>query len=307
MPRSDGCHDGRMDAVNLDAMLGRIDEHWSPKKIAQVNDYDVRIVKLQGEFTWHRHADTDAGWPAVQRHRPVAAGDHRPRQRRQGPDRPDRPPGRPEPGPVPAGPLPARPGLAAPAVARSRQPGAADRRRHLPDDRPPRPAMRTQPVPAPVPASLQPHLAGPRRPRGRPDGTQRLDLPADAPPLRRQRPQRPRPPHLRPHHDRHLTPAATTPALARGRRPCQRARGSPSLSRSARTKARADQLPANHAGLKRESVPGSRSPKSVNDQLRELPSLSACPTKIPQVRLPDRPHRHPTDTAAFRSTPRHSC
>ncbi len=48
-----------MDAVNLDAMLGRFGEHWSPKKIAQVNDYDVRIVKLQGEFTWHRHANTD--------------------------------------------------------------------------------------------------------------------------------------------------------------------------------------------------------------------------------------------------------
>ena len=38
--------------------------------------------------------------------------------------------------------------------------------------------------------------------RGRPDGTQRLGLTADAPPLRRQRPQRPRPPRLRPHHDR---------------------------------------------------------------------------------------------------------
>ena len=60
--------------------------------------------------------------------------------------------------------------------------------------------------PAPVPAPLQPHLAGPRRPRGRPDGTQRLDLPADAHPLRRQCPQRPRPPHLRPHHDRHMRP-----------------------------------------------------------------------------------------------------
>jgi site-specific recombinase XerD len=59
------------------------------------------------------------------------------------------------------------------------------------------------------------HLAGPRRPRRRPDGTQRLDLTPDAPPLRRQRPQRPRPPHLRPHHDRHLTTpeAATTPVL----------------------------------------------------------------------------------------------
>jgi mannose-6-phosphate isomerase-like protein (cupin superfamily) len=48
-----------MEAVNLDVMLARFAEHWSPKKIAQVNDYDVRIVKLQGEFTWHRHADTD--------------------------------------------------------------------------------------------------------------------------------------------------------------------------------------------------------------------------------------------------------
>ena len=37
-------------------------------------------------------------------------------------------------------------------------------------------------VPAPVPAPFQPHLAGPRRARGRPDGTQRLDLTPDAPP-----------------------------------------------------------------------------------------------------------------------------
>ena len=64
--------------------------------------------------------------------------------------------------------------------------------------------------PHPVPAPLQPHLAGPRRRRGRPDGAERLDLPADAPPLRRQRPQRPSPPQLRPHHDR--------PALTRARR-----------------------------------------------------------------------------------------
>jgi mannose-6-phosphate isomerase-like protein (cupin superfamily) len=48
-----------MDAVNIDAMLARFAEHWSPKKIAQINDYDVRIVKVQGEFSWHQHADTD--------------------------------------------------------------------------------------------------------------------------------------------------------------------------------------------------------------------------------------------------------
>ena len=48
-----------MKAVNLDAMLARFAEHWSPKKIAQVNDYDIRIVKIQGEFTWHQYPDTD--------------------------------------------------------------------------------------------------------------------------------------------------------------------------------------------------------------------------------------------------------
>lgn len=45
--------------VSLAAMLGKFSEHWAPKKIAEINDYDVKIVKLQGEFTWHRHPDTD--------------------------------------------------------------------------------------------------------------------------------------------------------------------------------------------------------------------------------------------------------
>ena len=59
MPGSVACHDGNMEAVNVDVMLACFAEHWSPKRIARVNDYDVRIVKIQGEFTWHRHADTD--------------------------------------------------------------------------------------------------------------------------------------------------------------------------------------------------------------------------------------------------------
>ena len=74
-----------------------------------------------------RHPAVRTGQPPVQRRRPVAAGDHCPRQRRQAPDRPDRPPGRPEPGPVPARPHPARAGLAAEDMAQSPQPGAADR------------------------------------------------------------------------------------------------------------------------------------------------------------------------------------
>ena len=53
------CHDGSMEAVNLDAMLARFTEHWLPKRIARINDYDVRIVKVQGDFTWHKHDETD--------------------------------------------------------------------------------------------------------------------------------------------------------------------------------------------------------------------------------------------------------
>jgi mannose-6-phosphate isomerase-like protein (cupin superfamily) len=48
-----------MDGVSLASMLDRFTEHWAPKKIAELNDYDVKIVKVQGDFTWHRHAETD--------------------------------------------------------------------------------------------------------------------------------------------------------------------------------------------------------------------------------------------------------
>jgi len=59
MPATAGMPRWDTEPVNLDAMLARFAERWSPKKIAQINDYDVRIVKVQGEFTWHKHADTD--------------------------------------------------------------------------------------------------------------------------------------------------------------------------------------------------------------------------------------------------------
>ena len=48
-----------MEPVNADAMLARFAELWSPKRIARLNNYDIRIVKVQGEFTWHKHDDTD--------------------------------------------------------------------------------------------------------------------------------------------------------------------------------------------------------------------------------------------------------
>jgi mannose-6-phosphate isomerase-like protein (cupin superfamily) len=48
-----------MDVRNLSALLGQFGEHWSPKKIAELNDYDIKLVKVQGDFVWHSHDDTD--------------------------------------------------------------------------------------------------------------------------------------------------------------------------------------------------------------------------------------------------------
>jgi len=46
-------------AVDLRQLLGRVTEQWSPKVVARVNDHEVKVVKVQGEFTWHTHEDTD--------------------------------------------------------------------------------------------------------------------------------------------------------------------------------------------------------------------------------------------------------
>jgi mannose-6-phosphate isomerase-like protein (cupin superfamily) len=47
------------DAVDLAAVLGAIPEPWSPRTVATVNDYDVRVVRALGEFTQHSHPETD--------------------------------------------------------------------------------------------------------------------------------------------------------------------------------------------------------------------------------------------------------
>jgi mannose-6-phosphate isomerase-like protein (cupin superfamily) len=45
--------------INLGEKLELLDEHWQPKIVAQLKDYDVRIVKVKGEFVWHKHDETD--------------------------------------------------------------------------------------------------------------------------------------------------------------------------------------------------------------------------------------------------------
>jgi mannose-6-phosphate isomerase-like protein (cupin superfamily) len=47
------------DAINLADKLAKFSEQWSPRVIAEMNDYQFKLVKLQGEFVWHDHQDTD--------------------------------------------------------------------------------------------------------------------------------------------------------------------------------------------------------------------------------------------------------
>ncbi len=55
---SDGkqCSDQK---INFADKLKLFQEHWTPKVIAEMNDYQFKLVKVSGEFVWHEHPDTD--------------------------------------------------------------------------------------------------------------------------------------------------------------------------------------------------------------------------------------------------------
>lgn len=46
-------------AINLQEKLSKFSEHWKPKIVAQMNDYHFKLAKVQGEFSWHDHPETD--------------------------------------------------------------------------------------------------------------------------------------------------------------------------------------------------------------------------------------------------------
>ncbi len=48
-----------MDKVNLAEKFAAFDEHWSPRIVGRVDDYEVKIVKIEGDFVWHKHDDAD--------------------------------------------------------------------------------------------------------------------------------------------------------------------------------------------------------------------------------------------------------
>lgn len=48
-----------MHAIDLHAKLELFSDHWAPRTVAEYNGHDVMVVKVNGEYRWHAHPDTD--------------------------------------------------------------------------------------------------------------------------------------------------------------------------------------------------------------------------------------------------------
>jgi mannose-6-phosphate isomerase-like protein (cupin superfamily) len=57
---------GQCKTIDLIGKIAQIDGHWQPRVVAEMNDYQFKVVKVEGEFPWHRHADTDETFVVVE-------------------------------------------------------------------------------------------------------------------------------------------------------------------------------------------------------------------------------------------------
>ena len=48
-----------MKKINLKSKFQKFTDQWSPKVIEEMNDYQFKLVKIENDFTWHKHEDTD--------------------------------------------------------------------------------------------------------------------------------------------------------------------------------------------------------------------------------------------------------
>ena len=48
-----------MQSINLADKFSMFEDHWAPRVIAEMNDYQFKLVKVEGEFVWHGHSQTD--------------------------------------------------------------------------------------------------------------------------------------------------------------------------------------------------------------------------------------------------------
>jgi mannose-6-phosphate isomerase-like protein (cupin superfamily) len=53
-------------SINLAEKLATFSDHWQPRVIAELNDYQFKLVKIEGDFVWHSHADTDEAFIVIE-------------------------------------------------------------------------------------------------------------------------------------------------------------------------------------------------------------------------------------------------
>ena len=55
-----------MKKINLASKYKIIKEHWSPKVVAEMNDYQFKLAKIKNDFIWHSHEDTDEAFIVIE-------------------------------------------------------------------------------------------------------------------------------------------------------------------------------------------------------------------------------------------------
>lgn len=59
-------HQSTHPSINLQHKLSLFSEQWTPKVIAEMNDYQFKVVRIEGDFIWHSHADTDEAFLVIE-------------------------------------------------------------------------------------------------------------------------------------------------------------------------------------------------------------------------------------------------
>ena len=65
-----------MAKVNFENKFSKFSEYWTPKVIAEMNDYQFKLVKVKGEFVWHNHNDTDEVFIVIDGRLKIEFADH---------------------------------------------------------------------------------------------------------------------------------------------------------------------------------------------------------------------------------------
>lgn len=56
------------EAVNLAGRARALEELWSPRIVARLNDYEIKVARIEGEFVWHAHPETDEAFVVLEGH-----------------------------------------------------------------------------------------------------------------------------------------------------------------------------------------------------------------------------------------------